>query len=69
MQMSDFVENRTFDEIVIGESASLARTLSKNKIALFACMSGDAAHVHPDQLHSETSMFHSSIGHGSGAGR
>ena len=42
MEPSDLVENRTFDEIAIGDSASLSRTLSKNDIALFAVMSGDA---------------------------
>jgi phosphate acetyltransferase len=41
MEPSDLVENRTFDEIAIGDSASLSRTLSKDDIALFAVMSGD----------------------------
>ena len=41
MQVSDFIENQTFDEIAVGESASLTRTLSKDDIALFAVMSGD----------------------------
>jgi phosphotransacetylase/acyl dehydratase len=41
MEPSDLLENRTFDEIAIGDSASLSRTLSKDDIALFAVMSGD----------------------------
>jgi phosphotransacetylase/acyl dehydratase len=41
MEPSDLVENRTFDEIAIGDSASLSRTLSKDDIALFGVMSGD----------------------------
>jgi phosphate acetyltransferase len=41
MEPSDLIENRTFDEIAIGDSASLSRTLSKDDIALFAVMSGD----------------------------
>jgi phosphotransacetylase/acyl dehydratase len=41
MKSSDLLENRTFDEIAIGDSASLSRTLSKDDIALFAVMSGD----------------------------
>jgi phosphate acetyltransferase len=42
MEPSDLIENRTFDEIAIGDSASLSRTLSKDDIALFAVMSGNA---------------------------
>ena len=49
MQVSDFIENRTFDEIIIGESASLTRTLSKDDIALFAVMSGDVNPAHLDE--------------------
>jgi phosphotransacetylase/acyl dehydratase len=41
MEPSDLIENRTFNEIAIGDSASLSRTLSKDDIALFAVMSGD----------------------------
>lgn len=41
MEPSDLIENRTFDEIAIGDSASLSRRLSKDDIALFAGMSGD----------------------------
>jgi phosphate acetyltransferase len=62
MQVSDFIENRTFDEIAVGESTSLTRTLSKDDIALFAVISGDAAHL--DERYAETSMFHRIIAHG-----
>jgi phosphate acetyltransferase len=41
MEPSDLIENRTFDEIAIGDSASLSRTLSKDDITLCAVMSGD----------------------------
>ena len=41
MEPSDLIENRTFDEIAIGDSASLSRTLSKDDIALSAAISGD----------------------------
>jgi phosphotransacetylase len=43
MEPSDLIENRTFDEIRIGDSASLSRTLSKDDTALFAVMSGDVS--------------------------
>jgi phosphate acetyltransferase len=64
MQVSDFIENRTFDEIIIGESASLTRTLSKDDIALFAVMSGDVNPTHLDERYAETSTFHRIIAHG-----
>ena len=64
MKASDVIENRTFDEIAIGESASLSRTLSKDDIALFAVMSGDVNPAHLDQPYAEHSMFHHIIAHG-----
>jgi phosphotransacetylase/acyl dehydratase len=64
MEKSDVIENRTFDEIAIGESASLSRTLSKDDIALFAVMSGDVNPAHLDEAYAEKSMFHRIIGHG-----
>ena len=64
MEPSDVIENRTFDEITIGESASLSRTLSKDDIALFAVMSGDVNPAHLDEPYAEASMFHRIIGHG-----
>jgi phosphotransacetylase/acyl dehydratase len=61
---TDIVENRTFDEITLGESASLTRTLSKDDIALFAVMSGDVNPAHLDEPYAEASMFRRIIGHG-----
>jgi len=63
-EMSDFIENRTFDEIQVGDRAVLTRTLRPEDIQLFAIMSGDVnpAHVDPEYAHS--SMFHEVIAHG-----
>ncbi|HEX8202098.1 MAG TPA: hypothetical protein VF590_16605 [Isosphaeraceae bacterium] len=36
----DFIENRTFDEIRVGDSASLVRTRTREGIRLFGAMSG-----------------------------
>ena len=44
-----FIENRTFDEIEVGESATLDRTLSRADIELFAVMSGDVNPAHLDE--------------------
>jgi phosphotransacetylase/acyl dehydratase len=64
MDPSDVIENRTFDEITIGASASLSRTLSRDDIALFAVISGDVNPAHLDEPYAEASMFHRIIGHG-----
>jgi phosphotransacetylase/acyl dehydratase len=64
VEATAIIENRTFDEINIGESASLSRTLSKDDIALFAVMSGDVNPAHLDERYAEASMFHRIIAHG-----
>src|SRR4249920_1926675 len=63
-----FIENRTYDEIKVGDSATLTRTLRPEDIQLFAIMSGDVnpAHVDPEYAHS--SMFREVIGHGMWSG-
>ncbi|HUG77499.1 MAG TPA: bifunctional enoyl-CoA hydratase/phosphate acetyltransferase [Burkholderiales bacterium] len=61
---TQFIENRTYDEIGVGDSAVLTRTLRPEDIQLFAIMSGDVnpAHVDPEYAHS--SMFQEVIAHG-----
>jgi phosphate acetyltransferase len=61
---AEFIENRTYDEIKVGDSASLTRTLRPEDIQLFAIMSGDVnpAHVDPEYAHS--SLFQEVIAHG-----
>src|SRR3546814_14056736 len=58
------IENRTFDEISIGEEASLSRTLTSRDIELFAAMSGDVNPAHVDEAFAESDMFHKIIAHG-----
>jgi phosphotransacetylase/acyl dehydratase len=58
------IENRTFDEIAIGESASLSRTVTQEDIDLFAVVSGDVNPAHMDPAYAETDMFHKVIAHG-----
>lgn len=59
-----YIENLTYDEIKVGDSATLVRTLRPEDIQLFAIMSGDVnpAHVDPEYAHS--SMFREVIAHG-----
>lgn len=58
------IENRTFDEIVVGETASLTRVLTPDDIQLFAAVSGDVNPAHLDPAYAETDMFHRVIAHG-----
>ena len=60
----DMIENRTFDEIQIGESANLVRTLTREDIELFAVMSGDINPAHVDEEYARSDMFHTIIAHG-----
>ncbi len=60
----DYVENRTFDEIEIGDSASLVRTLTRDDVSLFAVMSGDVNPAHVDEEYAKSDMFHEVIAHG-----
>src|ERR1700758_5579550 len=59
-----FIENKTFDEISVGDTASLSRRLTREDIELFAVMSGDINPAHLDEQYAKTSMFQRLIGHG-----
>jgi len=63
MEPRVFIENRTFDEIETGETATLARTLSTADIELFAVMSGDVNPAHAVQ-YAHSDVFHTIIAHG-----
>ncbi len=58
------IRNRIFDEIAVGDSASLERTLSAADIQLFAVMSGDLNPQHLDPEFAASTRFHGVIAHG-----
>ncbi len=58
------IANRTFDELTIGESASLSHTVSQRDIDLFATVTGDVNPAHVDPAYAATDMFHHIIIHG-----
>jgi len=60
----DRIENRTFDELQPGETASLVRTLTHKDIQLFAIMSGDVNPAHVDEAFAKSDMFHKVVAHG-----
>ena len=58
------IENRTFDEIELGECAALERTLTWEDIELFAVMSGDVNPAHVDEEYARSDIFHAIVAHG-----
>lgn len=58
------LENRHYDELVVGDCASLTRTLSKDDIELFAILSGDTNPAHLDEAYARETPFHKVIAHG-----
>ncbi len=65
----NYIENQTFDEIKIGDSACLVRTLTGDDINLFAVMSGDVNPSHVDEEYARSDMFHKIVAHGMWGGR
>ncbi len=62
------IENVTFDEIKLGQTASLTRTLFEKDIELFAIISGDVNPAHLDKSYAKDSIFGGVIGHGMWSG-
>jgi phosphate acetyltransferase len=59
-----YLESRTFDEISVGDSSSLVRTLRPEDIQLFAVMSGDVNPAIVDAAFAHSGMFREVIAHG-----
>ncbi len=59
-----YIENKTFDEIKVGDHAKLVRTLTARDIDIFAIMSGDVNPAHVDPEFAEADIFHKVIAHG-----
>jgi phosphotransacetylase/acyl dehydratase len=62
------IENRTFGEIAIGDSASVTHTLTNQDIELFAVVSGDVNPTHLDPAYADTDLFHKVVAHGMWSG-
>ncbi len=58
------IENRTFDELQLGETAKITRKLTRREIELFAIVSGDINPAHLDDEYASRSRFHGVIAHG-----
>lgn len=64
IETMQYIENRTFDEICVGDFAEISRTLKSEDISLFAVSSGDVNPVHLDTEYAEASRSHEVIAHG-----
>jgi phosphate acetyltransferase len=58
------VENRVFDEIQVGDAASVQRTVRMEDITLFSVISGDVNPAYLDPVYASTDMFHHIVGQG-----
>ncbi len=58
-----YIENRTFDEIQVGDHAQMIRTLRPEDIHLFAIMSGDVNPTHVDAEFARSGQFREIVGH------
>lgn len=62
------ISNIIFDELQIGQSATITRTLTQKDIELFAAVSGDVNPAHLDEDYAKDSIFQGVIGHGMWSG-
>ena len=58
------IENRTFDELSVGDCASSVRVLTHQDIELFAIVSGDINPAHLDPGFAESQLFAGVVAHG-----
>lgn len=64
----DLIENRTIDEIEIGDHAEIARVLTRQDITLFASVSADINPAHMEAGDEDAEGLHRGIVHGMWAG-
>ena len=55
---------KSIDELKIGDSAQISKTITESDIELFARATGDFNPVHLDQGYAEKTMFKGRIAHG-----
>jgi len=62
--VAEWLENHTFDELALGQTARLLRTLTQQDIQAFAAVSGDTNPTHLDPQYSPHTRLHGVVGHG-----
>ena len=63
-----FIVNKTYDEIRVGDCASLTRTLMPEDVKLFAILTGSFNESATDSRYSESGMFREVMAHGMWSG-
>jgi phosphotransacetylase/acyl dehydratase len=63
MDTVTMADNRTFDEIQVGEQASISKTVTKEDIELYGAVTGDANPTHYDENVARASRFEGIVGH------
>ncbi len=58
------LRNRTFDDLQVGDTASLVRIVGRDDIDLFAAVSGDTNPAHLDATFAATDLFGHIVAHG-----
>ncbi|MGU3493479.1 bifunctional enoyl-CoA hydratase/phosphate acetyltransferase [Xanthobacteraceae bacterium A53D] len=61
---SNVLQNKTFDELALGDTASVTRAVGEDDIKLFAAVSGDVNPAHLDAAYAATDIFGHVIVHG-----
>ncbi|MBP8225252.1 MAG: MaoC family dehydratase N-terminal domain-containing protein, partial [Acidovorax sp.] len=61
---TEWIENVTYDELSVGQSARLLRTLTQADIQAFAAVSGDTNPAHLNPEYANDTLFHGVIAHG-----
>lgn len=60
----EWLENYTYEEIDVGDTAYIQRSLTMADIQAFAAVSGDTNPAHLDPKYANDTLFHGVIGHG-----
>lgn len=61
--MAEFLENRIYDDIQVGQMAGLERTLTRDDVALFSKVSGDLNPIHVDEEYARARGAKGVVGH------
>ncbi|MBK5962678.1 hypothetical protein CCR95_00810 [Thiocystis minor] len=61
--MAEFLENRIYDDIQVGQIAGLERTLTRDDVALFSKVSGDLNPIHIDEEYARSQGAKGVVGH------
>ncbi len=60
----DFELGKSYEELEIGDTARVSKTITETDVYLFAGISGDFNPMHVDEEYSKTTSFKSRVAHG-----